>query len=265
MNNNILKQYQDKDQLEVGLDEAGRGCLFGPVCIAGVSWLDKDPEPCIEIKDSKKCTVKHRLKCYDYIIDNAVAYSIQLIDNNTIDKDNILKSSLNGMHLCLDEISKTIRIDKILVDGNHFPTYYSKEQDDFLEHECIIKGDNIYKSIAAASILAKTYRDNYILQLVEEYTLASGKKVVVIGGGRLVNLATAEGHPSSVMDMSFANQALAVEYLVKNGESLSKQVYSMPKEIDDQIARLKLKSMNVEIDTLTKEQETYLNSWNEGT
>ena len=169
MNNNILKQYQDKGQLEVGLDEAGRGCLFGPVCIAGVSWLDKDPEPCIEIKDSKKCTVKHRLKCYDYIIDNAVAYSIQLIDNNTIDKDNILKSSLNGMHLCLDEISKTIRIDKILVDGNHFPTYYSKEQDDFLEHECIIKGDNIYKSIAAASILAKTYRDNYILQLVEEY------------------------------------------------------------------------------------------------
>ena len=169
MNNNILKQYQDKDQLEVGLDEAGRGCLFGPVCIAGVSWLDKDPEPCIEIKDSKKCTVKHRLKCYDYIIDKAVAYSIQLIDNNTIDKDNILKSSLNGMHLCLDEISKTIRIDKILVDGNHFPTYYSKEQDDFLEHECIIKGDNIYKSIAAASILAKTYRDNYILQLVEEY------------------------------------------------------------------------------------------------
>ena len=83
MNNNILKQYQDKDQLEVGLDEAGRGCLFGPVCIAGVSWLDKDPEPCIEIKDSKKCTVKHRLKCYDYIIDNAVAYSIQLIDNNS--------------------------------------------------------------------------------------------------------------------------------------------------------------------------------------
>ena len=95
MNNNILKQYQDKDQLEVGLDEAGRGCLFGPVCIAGVSWLDKDPEPCIEIKDSKKCTVKHRLKCYDYIIDNAVAYSIQLIDNNTIDPTT-LKGSWAG-------------------------------------------------------------------------------------------------------------------------------------------------------------------------
>ncbi|MED5580053.1 MAG: adenosylhomocysteinase [Nitrospinota bacterium] len=104
-----------------------------------------------------------------------------------------------------------------------------------------------------------------IRELVEEYTLSNGKKIVVIGGGRLVNLATAEGHPSSVMDMSFANQALAVEYLVKNGEKLSEQVYSMPKDLDDQIATLKLKSMNVEIDSLTEEQETYLNSWNQGT
>ena len=73
------------------------------------------------------------------------------------------------MHLCLDEISKNNKIDTILVDGNHFHTYYSKEQDDFVNHECVIKGDNTYKSIAAASILAKTYRDNYILKLVEEY------------------------------------------------------------------------------------------------
>ena len=104
-----------------------------------------------------------------------------------------------------------------------------------------------------------------IRELVEEYTLPDGKTIVVIGGGRLVNLATAEGHPSSVMDMSFANQALAVEYLIKNGNNLSQEVYSMPKELDDEIARLKLKSMNIEIDTLTKEQEVYLNSWNQGT
>ena len=163
-----LKQYQNIDVFEVGLDEAGRGCLFGPVCIAGVSWLDKDPENCIEIKDSKKCSEKYRRKCYDIIIEHSKAYSIQMIDNDTIDKENILKCSLDGMHLCLDDISKENKIDKILVDGNHFPTYYSKEQDDFIDHECIIKGDNIYKSIAAASILAKTYRDNYILQLVED-------------------------------------------------------------------------------------------------
>ena len=92
-----------------------------------------------------------------------------MVGIDTIEKDNILQSSLKGMHLCLDEISKDNTIDKILVDGNHFHTYYSKEQDDFLDHECIIKGDNTYKSIAAASILAKTYRDNYILQLVEEF------------------------------------------------------------------------------------------------
>ena len=69
----MLKQFYEKDKIEVGLDEAGRGCLFGPVCVAAVSWLDEDPEPCIEIKDSKKCSEKHRLKCYDYIIENGLS------------------------------------------------------------------------------------------------------------------------------------------------------------------------------------------------
>ena len=101
-----LKQYQTPDVFEVGLDEAGRGCLFGPVCIAGVSWLDKDPEGCIEIKDSKKCSEKYRKECYDIIIKHSNAFSIQMIDSDTIDKENILRCSLNGMHLCLDEISK---------------------------------------------------------------------------------------------------------------------------------------------------------------
>ena len=169
MEKNILKQYNKQGDVEVGLDEAGRGCLFGPVCIAGVIWLNEDPEPSIEIKDSKKCSEKHRLQCFEYIQKNAISHSIQLIDHETIDKDNILQCSLDGMHLCLDEISKNNRIDTILVDGNHFHTYYSKEQGDFVDHECVIKGDNTYKSIAAASILAKTYRDNYILKLVEEY------------------------------------------------------------------------------------------------
>jgi len=169
MKKSILKQYKNKDDNEVGLDEAGRGCLFGPVCVAGVVWLHEDPEPSIEIKDSKKCSQKHRLKSYDYIKGNAPSYSIKMIDNDTIDKENILKCSLDGMHLCLDEISSNYDFNSILVDGNHFHPFYSKEQDDFIIHECIIKGDNTYKSIAAASILAKTFRDNYILQLVEEY------------------------------------------------------------------------------------------------
>ena len=86
-----------------------------------------------------------------------------------------------------------------------------------------------------------------------------------MGEGRLINLAAAEGHPSSVMDMSFANQALSAEYMVKNVKSLKKQVYSVPQDIDSEIARLKLDAMGVRIDTLTPEQEKYLHSWEMGT
>ncbi|BAU22796.1 S-adenosyl-L-homocysteine hydrolase [Caldimicrobium thiodismutans] len=100
---------------------------------------------------------------------------------------------------------------------------------------------------------------------VEEYTLVNGKRIYVLSQGRLVNLASAEGHPSAVMDMSFANQALCVEYLIKNQGNLSRDVYSVPAEIDKEIARLKLISMGIEIDTLTPEQERYLSSWEEGT
>jgi len=165
----MLKQFYEKNKLEVGLDEAGRGCLLGPVCISGVIWLNEDPDKEIILKDSKKCSEKFRNKCYDYIINNCISYHIQLIDNHEIDKKNILQCSIEGMHLCLDEISKNIHFDTILVDGNHFKCYYSKELDEYIYHKCIIKGDNTYKSIAAASILAKTYRDNYIIQLVKDY------------------------------------------------------------------------------------------------
>lgn len=165
---NILKQYENEGEIEVGLDEAGRGCLFGPVCVAGVIWCQKDPDDGMEIKDSKKCTEKYRNKCFEYIKDNCVSYSIQTLDHEEIDKKNILQCSIEGMHLCLDEITSKTKVDMILVDGNHFHQYYSSDMDDFVEHQCVIKGDDTYKSIAAASILAKTYRDNYILKLVEE-------------------------------------------------------------------------------------------------
>ncbi len=100
---------------------------------------------------------------------------------------------------------------------------------------------------------------------VEEYQVAADKRVIVLGDGRLINLAAAEGHPASVMDMSFANQALACSYLVSNGGELEKRVYVVPQEIDQQIARLKLSAMNIEIDELTDEQAAYLTSWEHGT
>jgi adenosylhomocysteinase len=100
---------------------------------------------------------------------------------------------------------------------------------------------------------------------VEEFELADGRRIYLIGEGRLVNLAAAEGHPASVMDMSFANQALSAEYVVANAGTLEARVYDVPAEIDREIARLKLSSMGVEIDRLTDEQARYLSSWDEGT
>jgi len=100
---------------------------------------------------------------------------------------------------------------------------------------------------------------------VEEYTLINGKRIYLLSQGRLVNLAGAEGHPSGVMDMSFANQALCIEYIVKNKDKLEKKVYPVPEEIDREVARLKLMAMGIKIDTLTPEQKKYLSSWEEGT
>lgn len=104
-----------------------------------------------------------------------------------------------------------------------------------------------------------------IRDFIDEYTLSSGYRINVLGEGRLINLASAEGHPSSVMDMSFANQALSAEYLTNSNQTFENKVYIVPTEIDQMIAKLKLESMGIEIDTLTEEQERYLASWDMGT
>jgi adenosylhomocysteinase len=104
-----------------------------------------------------------------------------------------------------------------------------------------------------------------IREFVDEYRLADGRRLHLLAEGRLVNLAAAEGHPAAVMDMSFANQALAVEWVVRNRGSLGAGVYPVPGEIDAEVARLKLRAMGVEIDELTPEQEEYLRSWEQGT
>ena len=118
-------------------------------------------------------------------------------------------------------------------------------------------------NLKALTAMAEGKRE--LRPFVDEYRLADGRALVVLAEGRLVNLGAAEGHPASVMDMSFANQALCAEYMVQNHASLEKSVYDVPKMIDDEIARLKLAAMGVSIDTLTEEQERYLNSWELGT
>ena len=160
----MLEQYLDETKIEVGIDEAGRGCLFGPVCVAAVIWPPTDPSPELEIKDSKKISEKKRLQLKQYIEENAIAWSVQFISHDEIDELNILNATMKGMHQCVDDIRKQLDIDTILVDGNHFKAY-TDENLDYINHECVIGGDDKFKSIAAASILAKTHRDNYILNL----------------------------------------------------------------------------------------------------
>jgi adenosylhomocysteinase len=123
---------------------------------------------------------------------------------------------------------------------------------------------NVELDIPGLEAMSKSKRE--VKPFVDEYVMKSGgRRIYLLGEGRLINLASAEGHPASVMDMSFANQALSAEYMARNGKHLEKRVHRVPVEIDKEIARLKLESMGIGIDTLTPEQQKYLASWQEGT
>jgi len=155
------------------------------------------------------------------------------------------------------DIFITITGDKNVIDQAHFQV---------MKDGAILANSghfNVEINIPALESMAKSKRN--IRPFVDEYRLADGRCLYLLGEGRLVNLAAAEGHPASVMDMSFANQALCLEYMVKNRASLQLKVYPVPEEIDRQVARLKLQAMGMAIDSLTPEQERYLASWEEGT
>lgn len=141
-----------------------------------------------------------------------------------------------------------------------------KEHFEIMKDGAIVSNSGHFNVEIDLDALKKISKKTRVIRdFVEEFTLKNGKKINVLGEGRLINLASAEGHPSSVMDMSFANQALSVEYVIKNAKKMKVNVYSVPEEIDKTIAKLKLKSMNIDIDVLTKEQAKYLESWEEGT
>ena len=164
-----MYEFFEQNKLEVGIDEAGRGCLIGPVCVGAVIMGDihTNPPP-YEIKDSKKCSPKIRNILRNYIEENAIAFNVQLIFEDEIDKYNILQATMKGMHRCLDDIISQINIDTILVDGSYFPFYIHKNTFEPIPHHCIPDGDNLYLNIAAASILAKEYHDEYIRKLVQD-------------------------------------------------------------------------------------------------
>jgi ribonuclease HII len=153
-----LRPYLDANNIEVGIDEAGRGCLAGPVVSAAVI-LPKDFDYPI-VRDSKKLSEKKRKEAYKIIIENALNYSISVILPEAIDKINILQATMLSMHNCLDYMEG---FNHILVDGNYFNKYKD------IPHTCVIKGDDTYYSIAAASILAKVSRDEYMIELHNEF------------------------------------------------------------------------------------------------
>ena len=163
-----MKRFYKDNDIELGIDEAGRGCLIGPVCVGSVIMgdIESNPPP-YEIKDSKKCSPKIRKILREYIEENAIAYNVQFIHEKEIDELNILQATMKGMHKCIDEIIKKISIDRILVDGTYFNTYLDSDFE-YVEHVCVPQGDNLYINIAAASILAKEYHDEYICNLVKE-------------------------------------------------------------------------------------------------
>lgn len=154
-----LLPYYQKKGIEAGCDEAGRGCLAGPVFAAAVI-LPKNFYH-VHLNDSKKLSEQNRLELRPIIEENAIAFAVASMNSKQIDKYNILRSSIMSMHKALDQL--TTRPTRILIDGNRFYAYQN------ISHHCIIKGDGIYASIAAASILAKTYRDDYMKKLHKKY------------------------------------------------------------------------------------------------
>ena len=155
-----LLPYCKKNLIEAGCDEAGRGCLSGPV-VAGAVILDPN-KPIKGLDDSKKLTEKSRLMMRDEIMKHALDYGIGIVSNVEIDEINILNASFLAMHRAVEQLSK-ISPEHLLIDGNRFIAF--KE----IPHSCIIKGDGIYQSIAAASILAKTTRDEIMYAMHEKY------------------------------------------------------------------------------------------------
>ena len=155
----MLKPFYQKELTEAGCDEAGRGCLAGPVFAAAVILPRYFFHPLLN--DSKQVTEKHRNQLRRIIEAEAIDYAVASIDNNEIDRINILKASFKAMHAALDKL--TVKPQILLIDGNRFARYKK------IPHHCIIKGDATYTSIAAASILAKTCRDEYMLNLHKEF------------------------------------------------------------------------------------------------
>jgi len=174
-----------------------------------------------------------------------------------------LEAVMDGFHVA--PLEKAVEIGDVFVTVTGNTSVIRKEHMEKMKNGAILANSGHFNvEIKVPDLEALATSKRMIRQNLDEYTLKDGRKLYLLGEGRLINLASAEGHPSEVMDMSFANQALSVEHLAKHPR-MKPKVYNVPKEIDELVASLKLKTIGVEIDTLTDEQKKYLSSWEEGT
>ena len=181
-----------------------------------------------------------------------------------VDPLRALEASMDGFDVM--PIKDAARIGDVFVTVTGDISVIRKEHFQIMKDGAIVSNSghfNVEIDIPELEKLSKAKKR--IREFVDEYILSDGRKIYILGEGRLINLAAAEGHPASVMDMSFANQAFSAEYMVKNYKKLKRDVYVVPKDIDENIAVLKLRSMGIRIDTLTPEQKKYLSSWEMGT
>jgi adenosylhomocysteinase len=181
-----------------------------------------------------------------------------------IDPTKAIEAVMEGYRVM--SMQEAAKIGDIFVTVTGNKNVIAREHFEYMKNGAVVANSghfNVEIDIPALEKLSSSKRATR--EFVDEYAMKDGRKIYLLGEGRLINLAAAEGHPASVMDMSFANQALACEYLVKSHKSLERKVYSVPDELDKKVARLKLESLGIKIDRLTPEQEEYLASWNEGT
>ncbi len=181
-----------------------------------------------------------------------------------IDPTRALEAVMDGFRVM--SMNEAAKIGDVFVTVTGNKNVINKEHYELMKNGAIIANSghfNVEIDIPALEKMASSRRT--MREFVEEFALRDGKRIYLLADGRLINLASAEGHPASVMDMSFANQALCVEHLVKHHKQMEKRVYPVPEELDKRVAKLKLEAMGIKIDRLTPEQEEYLASWSEGT
>ena len=247
----------------IGINEADTKHLFDNRYGTGQSTLDGIIRATNVLLAGKSFVIAGYGWCGRGLASRAKGHGAEVIVTE-VDPIKALEAKMDGFEVM--PMAKAAEVGDIFVTVTGDVNVLDKQHFESMKDGVLLANSGHFNSeinLTALDELASSVRE--VREFVQEYRMEDGRRLHVLGEGRLINLAAAEGHPAAVMDMSFANQALSVEYMAKNQKSLEPRVYDVPREIDAEVARLKLHAMGVKIDTLTEEQVKYMNSWEEGT